>query len=923
LSAFAAAWSRVRRLAMPEHAAVPAASLPADASGAPSARRAGAVIATAATLLVLALPAAASAAAPTITPETLWNPTPTSIQLNELVNPQGEPLTDCHFLWGEGSSLDHEVTCEGTDESQTVALGYPEAGQFRLTYEGQQTADLAFDASALDMQAALEALPAIGSGQVSISGGQLLPPYFDSRTYVVTFTGSLAATDVPQITGEDGTEPLSGSLSIYTNTPGGSALEIANSNPSGDFRATARLAGLTPNTEYSFRLLATNAAGTEQGEIRSFTTLEEPASAACPNQAFRDNQQAGYLPDCRAYEMATPLEKGHGDIVADGATTVASRFGGAVAFNSRIAFGDTVGSGTVGQTQYVARRTDQGWEVHAITPMPQPEALQTFAVPTLLQLYSDDLRTAVVRGYDLPDARDEWPSGWPPRNNIYVEDTATRDLQTVTLSQVDEPQPFDFISYPYAQFWGFSADARHVAFVTSTQFLPDAAPEKPNVYKWDDGVLSVASILPNGTVAPNGANTPTKLRGAMSADGSRLLFTTSTGGPAQLFLQIDDSPTAWVSQTELDPSDPRYQLNPASVQPLGMTPDGKNVFFTTRTPLLPEDGDSSGIDLYRYTDSADPSNEDNLTLISQERDFGNGGELMGISDDGERVYYRAAALITLWDHGATSLISSTTVSAGQFRLTDSAPGGYARVSPDGMFVAFSVIDANEAHGLTGEVTNGHRQFYLYSLANDTLSCVSCPPGGASADATVLPAATDGLNLFNAGFRSRFLSDGGRVFFSTADALLPEDTNGVLDAYEYDPLTGRVSLLSSGTGDDPSTFADASAGADDVFIVTREPLTKADGDELVDLYDVRTGGGFPEPVVPPVKPCSEERCQGSQGVPPDVSTPGSDAVGPGNPTPPRRPCRKRRHHRHAKPHKRCGRRHSQQRRNLDRYRRAGR
>jgi hypothetical protein len=915
---------------MPEHAAMPAASLPAAASGAPSARRAGALIATAAAFLALAIPAAASAAAPTITRETLWEPTPNSIVLTAQLNPHNEELSDCHFEWGEGASLDHQTPCEGRNELQEIKV-FAQAGQFRLSFEAQKTPDLPLDASAAEVQAALEALPPIGSANVAVDLVPLGPnddPNSRSRwEYMVTFIGDLARTNVAELGAEDGTEPLTGEeahVTTRTITEGAaSGVEIVNSALSDQSRpVTAALSGLTPNTEYSFRLLATNAAGTEAGDIRSFTTLQEPASAACPNQAFRDNQQAGYLADCRAFEKVSPADKNNGDIDGDGFTTVASRFGAAVAFNTRTPFGDTIGSGTVGQTQYVARRSGQGWEAHGITPTPQPEAIQTVFVPTLLQLYSDDLRTALLRGYDLPDAADEWPAGWPPRNNIYVEDTATRDLQTVTLSQVEEPQFFDFIDYPYFQWWGFSADARHVAFVTSTQFLPDAAPGVQNVYKWDDGVLSVASVLPNGTTAPNGANTPANLRGAMSADGSRLLFTASTGGSPQLFLQIDDSPTAWVSQTELDPSDPRYQLNPASVQPLGMTPDGENVFFTTKTPLLPDDGDSSGIDLYRYTDSADPSNDGNLTLISQQSDFGSSGELMGFSDDGERVYYKSAGRTTLWDHGATLLIGFVG-SGGQFRLTDSTPG-YARVSPDGTFLAFGTFKTTDGvHGLTGEVTIGKREFYLYSLANDTLACVSCPPGGASANATVEPAATAGLSLQNAGFRPRFLTDGGGVFFSTADALLPEDTNGVLDAYEYDPITGAVSLLSSGTGEDPSTFADASAGGGDVFIVAREPLVKADTDDLVDLYDVRAGGGLPEPIAPPVKPCLEEACQGSPSAVPDVSPPGSTASGRGNVVAKRPPCR-RRHRGRGHKHRRCTKKRGQPAKRSDHAnRRAGR
>jgi len=580
----------------------------------------------------------------------------------------------------------------------------------------------------------------------------------------------------------------------------------------------------------------------------------------------------------RHYEKVSPADKGLGDIVGDGATTVAAQAGDAVAFNTRTPFGDTVGSGTIGQTQYVARRTDEAWKVHAVTPTPRPDAKQTFFTPTLLQIYSNDLRTAVVRGYDLPAATDDAPL----RNNIYVEDTATLALQTATVSQVDQLSAFDFLQYPQV-FWGISTDARHVAFVaepdpfgTVTQFLPEAAPGVSNVYQWNDGDLSLAGILPDGSVPVGGSTTPTNLRGAMSADGSRLLFTASDGGDPQLYMRIDGTRTVWISESELDTRDADYTTSPVNVHVLGMTPDGSNVFFTTDTRLLSADRNRNGTDLYRYTDSADPSNDSNLTLISQDGNLA-GAELMGMSDDGERVYYRTLdPQMVAWDAGTTRLIS-TVVGASNtgFDLTTSPGDG--RVTPDGMFLAFltdTTVDA-DGHGLTGEVTNGHVEMYLYRLGDRRPTCCSCPPGPATSDATVLPAATQGdPTIGNAGLRPRYLSDSGQVFFSTAEALVEGDTNGVLDTYECDPTTGKASLLSTGTGKDPSTFADASQSGADVFIVTRQRLVHADSDDLVDLYDVRDGSSLPAEVIE--QPASE--CEGDGCQPPPSASPPDDPLG---------------------------------------------
>jgi hypothetical protein len=64
------------------------------------------------------------------------------------------------------------------------------------------------------------------------------------------------------------------------------------------------------------------------------------------------------------------------------------------------------------------------------------------------------------------------------------------------------------------------------------------------------------------------------------------------------------------------------------------------------------------------------------------------------------------------------------------------------------------------------------------------------------------------------------------------------------------------------------FADANAATgSDVFLVTRQRLVSSDRDNLIDLYDARVGGGFPDS--PPVPtPCIADECQGLlSGTPP--------------------------------------------------------
>ena len=83
------------------------------------------------------------------------------------------------------------------DEVQRVTIKAV-AGTFTLTYGGQTTAPLAYNASAGTVEAALNALPSInGSGSVAVTGGPGDPS--GSSPYVVTFGGGLAKGDREQL----------------------------------------------------------------------------------------------------------------------------------------------------------------------------------------------------------------------------------------------------------------------------------------------------------------------------------------------------------------------------------------------------------------------------------------------------------------------------------------------------------------------------------------------------------------------------------------------------------------------------------------------------------------------------------------------------------------------------------------------------
>jgi hypothetical protein len=240
----------------------------------------------------------------------------------------------------------------------------------------------------------------------------------------------------------------------------------------------------------------------------------------------------------------------------------------------------------------------------------------------------------------------------------------------------------------------------------------------------------------------------------------------------------------------------------------------------------------------------------------------------------------------------------------------------ARISPDGRYTAFM-----SERGLTGYNTHDAKsgrpdeEVYLYDSKGPLghqLSCVSCNPTGARPHGVFDSGEFPGLlvdrqsrfgweghwlagsipgwtraSIVESFYQSRYLSDSGRLFFNAADSLVPQDSNGVEDVYEYEPpgvgdcttssptfgqaSGGCVSLISSGTSPEESAFLDASENGNDVFFLTASRLSATDVDNALDIYDASVGGHAAEPST--AIECAGDACQQS-AVPPNDATPGS-------------------------------------------------
>jgi flagellar hook protein FlgE len=110
-------------------------------------------------------------------------------------------------------------TDEGTpavDEIQTISIagGPPTSGKFNLTLNGEMTGDINWNATAAEVQTALEALPGVSVGDVSCADGPL-----PGSDITVTFEGNLAGQDITEMT-VSGSTLDAGTASVAETTKG-------------------------------------------------------------------------------------------------------------------------------------------------------------------------------------------------------------------------------------------------------------------------------------------------------------------------------------------------------------------------------------------------------------------------------------------------------------------------------------------------------------------------------------------------------------------------------------------------------------------------------------------------------------------------------------------------------------------------------
>lgn len=415
--------------------------------------------------------------------------------------------------------------------------------------------------------------------------------------------------------------------------------------------------------------------------------LPSPARAStCPNAQFRSGPSE-LLPDCRAYEQVSPVEKGGQDALTlqpmfpAQASTCEGSEPCAVAYMS----GSAAFAGAPANeypNAYVTARSPTGWQTTPLSP-PTPQA-PVSSNPKLTYDFSEDLSHVVIR---VPPQQltESAPAGV---YNLYLRQPGGEYSLLTTAAPPEPPADgcgrcFEHVDAP--AFAGASSEFSHVIFEANDS-LAAGAPGGgvQNLYESVAGQVRLVGILPDGAIPAGGATAGAgieasgenagELRNAISQDGSDILFEAAADGGApdeqqrgdtELYDRIDGSSTVEISAPApgAQPSKCETEARVCSAQPAqfwAASANGSVVYFTSKAALTKEshtgpEPEEPGNDLYRY--DVDSGTLNDLTpdaYDDKHEEEPNGASVLGVvgaSEDGSYVYFVAEGRLA---DGATS-----------------------------------------------------------------------------------------------------------------------------------------------------------------------------------------------------------------------------------------------------------------------------
>jgi hypothetical protein len=474
--------------------------------------------------------------------------------------------------------------------------------------------------------------------------------------------------------------------------------------------------------------------------------------------------------------------------------------------------------------------------------------------PVLPMTFSEDLETALwIAGIPLTaDA--------PPEEHLGLYRKSGEEpfeLIAPVLGDGVEEVP---IAYP--GFVDLSSDGSRAIFGTKEHLLPADAgrTEGESVYEWEGSGVHLVDVSNGGTLLSTCGSQVPKANG-VSPSASQVFFSVpaACNGVEKIYLRdLEDETTVQISASQCT----RVDCNAAqSVAFAGATPGGSLAFLTTKQQLTDDDHDSAR-DLYSYEVSTGE-----LKLLSGGAAAATGEVNSGLaypSEGGGRVYFRATGEMLPGETGTEQKLFLADGTGFHLVAEAAFPeaGPQIGLSADGSRALF--VTASQ---LPGSDTDTQPDAYLYDASQETLTRISSGPSGGNGSFAVRAAREPNpkgfeFELFDFGDALPFYeidANGDRAFFMTKEQLLPEDTNGKSDVYEW--WEGQIGLVSPGSGDSVSTFEGATRDAGTALIKTTATLSAADVDGgAPDYYAARIGGGFPEAEAPPCEstPCYPAR-----------------------------------------------------------------
>ncbi len=890
-------------------------------------------------------------ATPDVTTSPATRVTPYSATLNGTVKLDKAGEASCRFVWGTTKEFGQITPCSKpvTEEESLVEATLGEATGSKLepdtTYYSRLQATNKNGLNPGEPRQDQEFLtPGPGIEQETVS---------NVTATSVTFDVQIDPNNAPTTSYFQ----YGASNAYGTNAPVAPGLSLGSGK--GDVEAAPQhVQGLLAGTIYHYRVVALSELS--PGHVEEFDG---------PDQTFTTQSSGGALevPDGRSWELVTPPAKMGALFRPIHEGVIQASINGDAIADLAIQPSEAEARGySVGGVSMLSTRGGLGWSSQVIATSHETGTGPAVGNGSEYKFFSEDLSLGVVQPFgSFTQLSPEESKPTADLRTNYLNGDVSALCQTscytplVTSSNTPPGTVFgDEIAgeCPFThcgpEFVGGTPDLSHIILNggrAEAQLTSTPTSGSSDLYEWNAGRLQFVSILPEGEGGKPaqdpglGGYVDFRHRHAISDDGSRVIWEGSPGTTIHPHLYMRDMIKGETVRLDLPQGGLDKGVNPPKY--MAANSDDSKIFFLDAERLTT--GSSAvGDDLYEYDLNAPlGSRLTDLTVDTHARERST--SVLGASEDASYVYFKAYGVLApgathgecagdspcenLYVHhdGVTQWIASQSV---EDSLTSNLYEMTARVSPNGRWFAF-MSDRNLTGYDTHDAVSGHpdQEVYLYDASNGRLVCASCNPSGArpvgfenpflltlvdakSAAhgwvAANVPPWTN-FDLTHALYQSRYLSDSGRLFFNSNDALVPQDVNGTEDVYEYEPAGvpagsryeckagsvrygersgGCVGLISSGTSPEESAFLDASATGGDVFFLTASKLVSQDFDTALDVYDAHEcRAGSPcfavAPVAPPV--CSTgDSCKAAPSPQPAVFGSPSSATfsGAGNVTP---------------------------------------